>query len=432
LNPKEVAKQILDENEFGKPWKWGDTAAGLLVPILRTATTLPRDYLLMEEVKDKVKIEDSGSIGIAKITNASGKTIFIRGGAVFEGQGTQSRATQTGSIIDPIKTSQEVKINCIHASHGIQANAMFSMQGYTPRTVSQSLRKGNQHEVWASVQCYASSVRHSASEPLLGAMRERNVGSDNLAGTMKVVNKFKGSVDDAIRRMPQADNQVGVVIMDIKGIVGLEVFDSPESWKALSENVIKQYSEVFEAKAPDYLSIDQDKVVVNIQAFLELLNTATEEHPTPETTVVHVSTRQPNGSLSGEYTILHGKLIHATFAREESNYTSDTQRTRSPFSMTSLSRGTEECYGATMFGSTRRTNFEDIGAQSFMSRHQNGHKLLSNLNKPKTWTDLKPLFKHESTQTFLLKDAIANGLVTKQDKKYILTAKGINQIEGSE
>jgi hypothetical protein len=172
---------------------------------------------------------------------------------------------------------------------------------------------------------------------------------------------------------------------------------------------------------------------VNIKAWLDLLNTATEEHPTPETTVVHVSVRQPNGSLSGEYTVLNERLIHATFAREDSTYNKNTVREPSPHSpVRSMTRG-EPVYGTTMFGCTVDTlssGFERRENLTFTERHQNGHKLLANLQTPKQWKELKPLFKQESTQNYLLKDAMANGLVTKKDKKYTLTAKGVHQVEG--
>jgi hypothetical protein len=77
-----------------------------------------------------------------------------------------------------------------------------------------------------------------------------------------------------IHRMPRVENQVGVVIFDLNGVVGLELFDHPDSWKAPCEDVIRQYADVIEQKLPDYLSIDIDKAVINIKAFWSLLKKA--------------------------------------------------------------------------------------------------------------------------------------------------------------
>jgi hypothetical protein len=422
---KQIIEEIQNNHEFGKPWKWGDKAAGLLVPILRTTPSNERQYIMLEEAKEKVTIEDTGHIGAAKLVNQSGKTVFVRGGAVLAGQGTQSRAVQTGTVVQPGK--QEVPINCIHASHHIQAQANFNFQGYAPRRVEKALRQKNQGEVWGAVSSYHSSAMCMSSmsaSPQAFRSTLSSVRSDNLVETMQTVNNFKTDINDAIRRMPRELNQVGVVILDINGVAGLELFDSPDSWKALCENVVKQYAEVLEQKLPDYLTVDMDKAIVNIRAFLDLAKECTEQ-PEQNNTVIL------NGKVSGEYTKLNDVVIHLLLAREEKQNHAEIQPqgpifghgNSNPvwrsFIPTQISHYESRPQGLSL---SNINSTEPI--HSFLEQ-TNSKDLLKGLrDKPMTWKEMTPIFKSTHTQTRRLTEAQSLGLVEKDNKTYRLSARG--------
>lgn len=432
----EIIEQVLRENEFGPPWKWGDKAAGLLVPILRISTWLPREYKMLEEVKDQVNIEDTGHIGQAKLINKADGPVFVRGGGILGGQGTQSRAVQTGTIVQPGK--QEIPVNCVHATHGIRPNASFFLQGYAPPKVTASLRSRNQSHVWNAVSDYGVQMRTSALQYPAMHNSLSAVASDDLATTVQTVSRFKGDVEDAIKRMPRADNQVGVAIFTLQGVVGVEVFDHPDSWKALCEHVIRQYGDVISEKVPDWLSIAMDQVVVNVRTFMEEAKESKEEPERNGTVVLH-------GKISGEYTCLKPRcddnrmnafvqsfgprLIHLLLVKEE----------QVPQPLTGLGAilGTETIprwtvtnpspqppYQTGDFPDTYRHTTNDFFT------HTMATTFLSDLQKkPKTWKQLEPKFKSTHTLHDLANSAINLGLVKKNGNRvYTLTAKGHEEL----
>jgi hypothetical protein len=431
---KQIIDQVLTDHEFGTPWKWAENAGGLLIPILRTSTTPPREYILLEEAKGKVTIQDTGNINKAKLINNTEQTVFVRGGTLLSGQGTQSRAVQTGIIVPPGK--QEIPINCVHASHHISSGASFKVNGYTPRKVMSALRTKNQSEVWNSVTRHSNESRSQAfrrneSNPELCEILY-DISTDNLASNLETLKQFKTDVNDAIHRMPRVENQVGVVIFDLNGVVGLELFDHPDSWKALCEDVIRQYADVIEQKLPDYLSIDMDKVVVNIKAFLELAKESAEHPEGDDTTLL-------TGKVAGEYTMLKEKMIHLLLAREEKTNGQPQQgqrenvesRTRFTNQVRSRSFVNESVFfnEAPIHPSRPTTSRNTADFEERYFSHVKSKELLQELKKePKSWSDLSKIFsKSVSTQQRIIDEAIALGYVTKEGTAkpmYKLTAKG--------
>jgi len=437
MNIKQIVEQILTENELGKPWSWGDNAAGFLIPILRTGEIPDRLYLMLEEVKDKVKIEDTGHISQARLVNLAGLPVFVRGGGILAGQDTQSRAFQKGAILMPGK--QELPINCVHASHGIRPNAYFDFSGYAPRKVERALRNGNQNEVWNSVQASTIDMRQQALRN--GGQKAYaladNFQSDNLVGTMEKIAGFKSTVDDAIRRMPREPNQVGVAIFDVKGVVGVELFDHPDSWKALCESVLKQYGDVFEQEVPDYLKIDPNKVVANVRAFFELAKEANEEPEQDGTVVIR------GKGITGEYTVLtkqaatsknrvvlsklkEPRLIHFLLSREEKEKETANHHQRQAYYDYVGPYQTDQSEKQTLNLSRQNINTSN---STFSALPAKVETLLENLQTPKTWKQLEPLFKSTNTQSRITKAAIEAGLVEHFQNgdniiKYRLTARG--------
>jgi hypothetical protein len=451
---QEIIEEVLSNNEFGKPWKWSDKAAGLLVPVLRTGEIFERQYVMLEEAKDKVSIEDTGHIGEAKLINKAGIFVFVRGGGILEGK-TQTRAVQTGTILKQGK--QEIPINCVHATLGIVAGAAMGFSAnYAPRKVASALRRKNQSEVWSAVSDYHTDMWALAGGSAGGSASAQlqTVAPDDLAETVRVANKFKGDVEDAIKRMPREKNQVGVVIFDLQGVVGIEVFDHPDSWKALCENVIRQYGETIQQQVPDYLSINPDKIAVNIREFMEQAKESKEEPEKNGTVILH-------GKISGEYTIMKPKcdddringfvqsfgsatkLIHLLLTREEeqqpqpqprlslSGYMAERERARRSIEpQTPGPQPQEQTMGITFPYYTTSGSTSDL-----FFRHRDAVSFLNELSeKPKTWHDLEPQFKSTNTLNNLIHSAMQLDLVAKSPRQtngkpeYTLTARGHEEL----
>jgi len=116
--------------EFKEPWRATNKSLTIVVPIV-AKTKGKRNYVVLEEVKDKIKIVDTGGINKARIEGDVDKPTFIRGGTMLKGA-TQARATQFGIMVMPQK-SDKIPVHCIHASRGIRPGVSFHSGEYAPR-----------------------------------------------------------------------------------------------------------------------------------------------------------------------------------------------------------------------------------------------------------------------------------------------------------
>ena len=214
------------EFELGRFWKPPGTY-GVIVPIIRK-TSKRRYYMVIEEVKDKLELKDTGTINNIEIISTCSEPVFIRSGSIFEGKGTQSRGLQCSVIVMPNATGI-APVRCVHASHSISTGRGFSHIGIAPMQVAYKLMKSSsQAEVWHSVE--------RLLPPVTGPR------TDNLAEKMKQIDEFKKDMDkNILDGMPHHRNQIGVCVIDTEGIVGIEVFDHPASWKAIRDDIIKRY-----------------------------------------------------------------------------------------------------------------------------------------------------------------------------------------------
>lgn len=117
----------------------------------------------------------------------------------------------------------------------------------------------------------------------------------------------------SIQKFPNFENQVGIIVIDSERVVGIELFDHPESWKVSSENVIKKYGEAFTTptKGKSQTQIDDGQVEKAIAKFLELLLNASSLNDAKDG-VHYVG----GAGVKGEYTVLKSKVIHIIALRQ--------------------------------------------------------------------------------------------------------------------
>ena len=59
-------------------------------------------------------------------------------------------------------------------------------------------------------------------------------GSDDLVSTLGDVS---AALKDALRKLPEIDNQVGAIFFNDNKILGMDVFDLPDSWSSIKEDI---------------------------------------------------------------------------------------------------------------------------------------------------------------------------------------------------
>jgi len=314
---------------FGEIWRHDKNSLGLIVPIIRENAP-ERDYVTLYEVKNDVKISDTGRINELEVTSKVNKPVFIRVGSKFEGLGTQSRAAKFSVIvmpetktipieggkphvqISPSKT--RIPVHCIHASHPIRSGCVFSLCSTTaPRGVERKfLSRADQSSTWTAVSSYYNMVATTT-----GGSAIYSTASDNLIETQRQVDKFSKDIEAIVKDAPHYEDQVGAVFLDVNGVVGLEVFDSPQSWTAFSEDLIKKYGDILSKKQTEPIfELREDIIPKKIGEFLNKLLVCKATEVFSEDGAKTVS-MEGDGVL-GEYTVLNGKVIHLLGVREES------------------------------------------------------------------------------------------------------------------
>jgi len=418
-----MLEQLQQEKDFklGKPWRLTDKHLTVVVPVVRTGSAGRREYILIEEVKDKVKLSDSGSIGSVKVTGTD-KPVLARSGVVIEGIKSQNRVIETSTIIIP-ETTVDIPVKCVYASHPISPGARMEVsEMYAPEEIQYGLLasargEGGQHTVWRAVSSFSSH-----STPNLETPHFRRVASDDLLGNMRAVREFRKDVDEVISKMPvDLNGQCGIVVLNIDGILGMEMFDHPDSWQAASKAVARKYADVLarEGESPLF-NLNEDAVQETVTTFLEQFKDAKERTISENARSKTVSVQTKD--YIGEYVILNGEAVHVIITKNKPNTpdTNNLERLREeiPYWLRDSWRRRE---------STPPSDFPDRDPAFWYSMNASGTDFVSpqppvdlgvlrSLRKqPKPWMALEREFKksHRSTKTLSknLKTALDLGLV---------------------
>ena len=305
--------------ETGEPWRLHNDRAGVAVPILIKDPRGKRFYKLLSEVSDKINLKDTGNINRLQVINTSEDTVFIRKGTIIKGD-TQTRALTLSILVAPKSTTQ-AEIKCVYASKGIRGGANFEFSGkYTPTKVTSSLRE-SQAQTWNEVKKYnfesPMMLKQAISDPVLNRSIDRilgnKAGTDDLEGYMSAEENI---IDEAMKNVPvDHARQVGLTVIDHDGVAALEIFDHPDSWRALSKSVTRNYAEILNKMAPDIYDINMEKVRQHVEAFLAQLQSLEGKVAYSENSYNTYEIRE--GKLVGEFTTSDGDLIHILVTRIE-------------------------------------------------------------------------------------------------------------------
>ncbi|GAI07967.1 unnamed protein product, partial [marine sediment metagenome] len=372
---------------------------------------------------DKVEIKDTGRIGEVSVKSKSDKPVFIRGGTLLKGQGTQSRVVACGTIVMPEKeevvkrgkVAVPVPVACVYSSHPISLGAGFDVVGksHAPRIMMHYLRgpSTDQNALWGSVNNFASTARSKGVEEV----------SNDLIHTIEQVDRFKVDVEKIIDQVPAEENQVGMIVLDDKGVVGIEMFDHPGSWKALVKSIVKSYADVLGREDKDNIfEIKLERIIPMAQRFWEKLQTCKGGEVLFECNGAKTVSFKGDG-IAGEYTVLNGEGIHAVATRVE-----DERETRVP--RISIYNPANE-----PIRPVARWDYWPTGYER-RPRYTTSRTVLSFLSsEPMKFTELfKKTPVSKPTLSRRLKNGVKDQLVAKTSEGYQLTAKGLYALREKE
>ena len=335
--------------KFGSPWRYSDKSLGVIVPILKTGDIGEREYITLEEAQNKgIDFKDSGSIDKVIIESSWPDPIFIRSGTVLKSQGTQTRAVESSVVIVPkeeknkrtnapeiIVTAQEIPVRCIYASKGIRAGSAFTYGGDTPIEVrSMLLSRSGQRATWKAVQgathrfmsarvAHGSGTRYGSS----GSPMSFTASNDNLSGVMEEVDKFTADIDEILKKVPLFEDQVGAVFLDMKDVVGIELFDHPKSWEAIHKEVEKRLGEsITHEEEKTFFKPDYEQVKSLALSFLKKLIDS-EKIETSKSGDKYAVTLLKGDGIVGEATSINGKIVHLVGMKVVKNTKDDADQT---------------------------------------------------------------------------------------------------------
>jgi DNA-binding transcriptional ArsR family regulator/predicted ester cyclase len=426
-----LSKFDVGDFEFKEPWRAGKALA-VIVPIVAKRAE-PRSYIVLEEVKDKVRIVDTGRIGQVKVEGKFDKPTFIRGGTMLKGA-TQERATEFSIVVTPGKAEATIPVHCVHASKGIRPGAFFTIAtSYTPPTVHSNIMAArNQTVTWNAVARYSSNILALWAPSASSDWMIPRVRHDDLVGVQESLTEFRKELEEILSKIPDYVNQVGSVVIDPDGVVGLELFDHPESWKAVTDKIKRTFTEALtrEDKAGIFKP-DMDAALTVINELLEKLEKPIEEREVFSQANARTAIFKVEGYV-GEYTTLNNKTIHLTITRREK------EEKRVPHFPTILTatptfHRTEDTTTAApeqyIWYSTS-TSIPEAWSENWKRRMRKGVEVLTSLEEPKTWTSLTSELKmSKATLSSSLKRFQQMGLVEKYRgsngvTRYSLTAYG--------
>lgn len=354
--------------KLGSPWRYSDKSLGVIVPILKTGNIEERDYITIEEVKGQgVEFKDSGHIDKVIIKSSVSKPIFIRSGTILKSQGTQPRAVESSIVVMPQEENgkpgeQEIQVRCIHASKGIHAGTKFVYGGDVPLEVrSALLSRSGQSGTWDAVKGVthrfaAYRLSSHAYGQSYGRSNRIGLGSfaasnDNLVGIMEEVDQFTGNIDEILKKVPLFEDQVGAAFLDLKDVVGIELFDAPKSWEAIHKEVEKRLGEsVTKEEEKTFFKPDYEQVKPLIFQFLKKLIDS-EKIETFKGGDIYSVTLLKGSDVIGEATSINGKVIHLVGMKIDKNVKNN------PGQTVTSPRDIHRAYGGPRLGSYSDTTF---------------------------------------------------------------------------
>jgi hypothetical protein len=178
------------------------------------------------------------------------------------------------------------------------------------------LSRSGQSATWKAVQ--GATHRFMSARVATGSARYGSSGSpmsftasnDNLSGVMEEVDKFTAGIDEILKKVPLFEDQVGAIFLDMKDVVGIELFDHPKSWEAIHKEVEKRLGEsIAHEEEKTFFKPDYEQVKPLALSFLKKLIDS-EKIETSKSGDKYAVTLLKGDGIVGEATSINGKIVH--------------------------------------------------------------------------------------------------------------------------
>ena len=277
--------ETLNDARLGKPYSYENLT---LFPLIKPVDGRPEYLTLDEAVASSVarvnEVSKSGEIPELSFENLSEKPILLVDGEELVG-GKQNRILNL-SILIPAKRTVIIPVSCTEAGRWAHRGAssisrrsrrfgawsspdfqeaeqiafsrmrMAKVRAVTASLKSATGRHARQAEVWSEIDNLAMDL---STESPSGAMRDSYL-------------QHRSSIEEYVQTLPSIKDQVGAVFALNGRMVGLDLFDYPQTLSRLLAKLVRSHAmEALREPAVGTAAIPQSKV----QTFIDSVSQAT-------------------------------------------------------------------------------------------------------------------------------------------------------------
>jgi hypothetical protein len=229
--------------EIGQPSQFRNLTLFSLVRLRPSVTAGDLDYMLLEDsiAQGKVRVSElggGGSVPELRVENTADLPILVVDGEELVGA-KQNRVLNLTILVAPTRTTV-IPVSCVEAGRWNTSSPdlkstdhMMYSQGRAQcqSSVTESMRaKGprfsNQRAIWRDIA--AKSFRMT-TKSATGAMSD-------------IYEHHRSAVDEFIRAFAWKDGQAGVAFALAGRILGLDLFDRPETMRRLFPRLVRSYA----------------------------------------------------------------------------------------------------------------------------------------------------------------------------------------------
>jgi hypothetical protein len=204
-------------------------------PLVRSAAVDRTQYLTLSDgLKRKLvtvsEVGQGGSVNTLLVANNGNLPLLILGGEVVLG-GQQDRVLGQDTII-PAHEKMKLQVFCVEHGRWSGSRQFSAAQGMVDGKIRVRAKyKADQQQVWDEV---ATKNAHHGVAPATGTYRNLAAGDEG----KKAVAPYRAAVGDALDKLPQAKNVVGVVVAINGRVTNVELFAKPELFAAYRDKLL--------------------------------------------------------------------------------------------------------------------------------------------------------------------------------------------------
>jgi hypothetical protein len=308
-------------NSIDRPFTFGTAVTFdnlTILPLLGTSSpevhydTL--DAALGRGTLQITEISESGSVPEIKVLNTGPQPVLIIDGE--ELVGAKQNRTVNLSILIPPAANTIVPVTCVEAGRWSARTRSFSS---APRTHFAAGRAAKSSQVSASLmRDGVARADQSQVWSEIARRSERLQVHSKTAAMSDIYERRSTAIESFVRELPIADQQVGAVFLLNGEPRGVDLFDSPDTFRSLMPKILRGYALDaidLRASSPDQSSPREAADVIETRAkdfVREVMDASRTQFPSPG---FGETWRLFGPQLSGGGLTLDGTLVHMSAFR---------------------------------------------------------------------------------------------------------------------